>query len=364
MAAPARAQGVVVGAAAGLAAGLLLGVAIAAVWARKRLAATLAWAANQNLPRYIILVRHGESQGNADRTVYLSKPDNLIEVTDLGTKQAEEAGRRVRTLIGSAPVHMFVSPFQRTLQTARSIRKQLTNRQIIRTSVDPRIREQVCRRFGMAPWHPRLASCATFVPHARRTRCARVQEFGNLQDGNHCELQRVQELVGRFWYRYPTGESGADVYDRVRQWWESAVLRVNQQPHRRRAEVVLIVTHGLTMRLILMQLYGWSPTTFHSVWNAANCDMYVLRRCVNERGHSPYVLDPQLGDSPQSSIELLITMRGGERRLVTLRDYLSVPSPRTLQYDVVKRMLSVQLGIPEADIARIDFDAGRFRKFR
>jgi len=263
--------------------------------------------------------------------VYLSKPDNLIEVTDLGTKQAEEAGRRVRTLIGSAPVHMFVSPFQRTLQTARSIRKQLTNRQIIRTSVDPRIREQ---------------------------------EFGNLQDGNHCELQRVQELVGRFWYRYPTGESGADVYDRVRQWWESAVLRVNQQPHRRRAEVVLIVTHGLTMRLILMQLYGWSPTTFHSVWNAANCDMYVLRRCVNERGHSPYVLDPQLGDSPQSSIELLITMRGGERRLVTLRDYLSVPSPRTLQYDVVKRMLSVQLGIPEADIARIDFDAGRFRKFR
>ncbi len=23
--------------------------------------------------------------------------------------------------------------------------------------------------------------------------------------------------VGRFWYRFPTGESGADVYDRIKQ---------------------------------------------------------------------------------------------------------------------------------------------------
>ena len=30
---------------------------------------------------------------------------------------------------------------------------------------------------------------------------------------------------------------------------------------------------GLTMRLILMHLGGWSPNTFHSVWNANNCDM-------------------------------------------------------------------------------------------
>ena len=27
------------------------------------------------------------------------------------------------------------------------------------------------------------------------------------------------------------------------------------------------------MRLILMQLYGWSPNTFHTVWNADNCAM-------------------------------------------------------------------------------------------
>ena len=142
------------------------------------------------------------------------------------------------------------------------------------------------------------------------------------------------------------------------------MLRVNLGPCRDRAEVVLVVTHGLTMRLILMQLYGWSPTTFHSVWNAANCDMYVLRHSGDVHGHSPYVLDPELGDSPRSSIELLITTTNGQQKLVTLREYLSVPSPRTLQYDIVKRMLEEQLGIPSADIAHIDFDAGRFKKFR
>ena len=102
-------------------------------------------------------------------------------------------------------------------------------------------------------------------------------------------MRQEQQIVGRFWsvfaphtgrnlstaplhapcalsrYRFPTGESGADVYDRVRTWWESAVLRVNQLPSSDTGcEAVVVVTHGLTMRLILMQLYGWSPKTFHT----------------------------------------------------------------------------------------------------
>jgi hypothetical protein len=31
------------------------------------------------------------------------------------------------------------------------------------------------------------------------------------------------------------------------------------------------------MRLILMHLAGWSPNTFHSIWNAENCSMCHLR---------------------------------------------------------------------------------------
>jgi broad specificity phosphatase PhoE len=51
----------------------------------------------------------------------------------------------------------------------------------------------------------------------------REQEFGNLQDdAQERRGHRVLEnLVGKFYYRRPEGESGADVYDRVSDFWES-----------------------------------------------------------------------------------------------------------------------------------------------
>lgn len=67
----------------------------------------------------------------------------------------------------------------------------------------------------------------------------REQEFGNLQGDEFIKYREEQTKViwagrtffpkllrlfvasifqiGRFWYRFPTGESGADVYDRVKQ---------------------------------------------------------------------------------------------------------------------------------------------------
>jgi hypothetical protein len=34
-----------------------------------------------------------------------------------------------------------------------------------------------------------------------------------------------------------------------------------------KAKAVVVVTHGLAMRLILMQLFHWSPNTIHTVWS-------------------------------------------------------------------------------------------------
>ena len=93
--------------------------------------------------------------------------------------------------------------------------------------------------------------------------------MGNVQEGETFSQYRdEQRRVGRFWYRFPTGESGADVLDRVKSWWYESVLTVNTRPGFLPIDAMVVVTHGLTMRFILMQLFGWSPTTFHSVWNA------------------------------------------------------------------------------------------------
>ena len=92
-------------------------------------------------------------------------------------------------------------------------------------------------------------------------------------------------------YRFPTGESGTDVHSRVAQWFDSEIPKLNTVG-RRHAENIIVVTHGLTMRLLLMHLGGWSPNTFHSVWNANNCDMYVLGRDLSLVGTTPYAVVP------------------------------------------------------------------------
>jgi hypothetical protein len=158
-----------------------------------------------------------------------------------------------------------------------------------------------------------------------------------------------QKKVGRFWYRFPTGESGSDVYDRVKSWWFDSVLNVNERVGYEPVDALVVVTHGLTMRFVLMQLFGWSPTTFHSVWNAENCDSYVLQKDLTKPGLSPYILDEKSGHVPKSSIDLLVEFMSqpGNRIVYKLHDYLRIPPPRTMQLDLVKEKLAEQY--PEID---------------
>ena len=90
----------------------------------------------------------------------------------------------------------------------------------------------------------------------------REQEFGNLQGEDFKSFREEQSRIGRFFYRFLTGENGADVLDRTQSWWDSAVARHNDDPDLEPVKTVLVFTHGLTMRLILMQLYNWNPQIF------------------------------------------------------------------------------------------------------
>lgn len=281
------------------------------------------------LPRLIIFVRHGESEGNADHTLWRTKADNLLKLSPSGKEQARAAGERIEELFQGVDggkdfrrIHLVVSPFDRTIQTSSFIRQSIEHR-IVRTEIEPRIREQ---------------------------------EFGNLQGDEFKSFREEQKKVGRFWYRFPTGESGADVYDRVKSWWFESVLNVNTRVGYEPVDALVVVTHGLTMRFALMQLFQWSPITFHSVWNAGNCEMYVLRKDMEKPGLSPYVLDDSLGDHPKSSIQVIATLSNGKKHELKLDDYLSIPPPRTMQIDLIKTKISEQYpGIPRKDIEDVSF---------
>jgi broad specificity phosphatase PhoE len=62
-------------------------------------------------PLRIILVRHGQSEGNANKEVYKDKPDYALHLTELGRHQAHESGKELKSLIGDQTVKFYVSPF-------------------------------------------------------------------------------------------------------------------------------------------------------------------------------------------------------------------------------------------------------------
>ncbi|MEU8893005.1 histidine phosphatase family protein [Streptomyces sp. NPDC048442] len=200
-------------------------------------------------PRRIVLVRHGESEGNADDTVYEREPDHALRLTDNGWQQARAAGERLRALFGDEGISAYVSPYRRTHETFRAF------------DLDPgrvRVREE-----------PRL----------------REQDWGNWQDRDDVRLQKAyRDAYGHFFYRFAQGESGADVYDRVGAFLESLYRSFEAADH---PENVLIVTHGLTMRLFCMRWFHWSVAEFESLSNPGNAEMRVLELGADGR----YTLD-------------------------------------------------------------------------
>lgn len=141
------------------------------------------------LPKRIILVRHGESQGNLDTAAYTTTPDHGIPLTPQGITQARLVGANLRRIVsgdGSCPnwrVYFYVSPYNRTRSTLREIGRSFSKKRVIGVREECRIREQ---------------------------------DFGNFQVQERMKvIKETRERFGRFYYRFPEGESAADVFDRV-----------------------------------------------------------------------------------------------------------------------------------------------------
>lgn len=141
------------------------------------------------LPKRIILLRHGESEGNLDPATYVTTPDPKILLTPQGIAQARLAGSRMRHVIAadaSSPnwrVFFYVSPYERTRSTLREIGRAFSKRRVIGVREECRIREQ---------------------------------DFGNFQVQERMNvIKETRQRFGRFFFRFPEGESASDVFDRV-----------------------------------------------------------------------------------------------------------------------------------------------------
>jgi len=189
-------------------------------------------------PRRIVLIRHGESQGNIDDAIYERVPDHALALTANGQRQVAEAGEWIRALFGTERVQAFVSPYRRTHQTFHGLGLDPDR---TRAKEEPRLREQ---------------------------------DWGNYQDAEDVQRQRkARDAYGHFFYRFAQGESGADVYDRVGAFLET-LYRAFDAPDF--PPNVLLVTHGLTMRLFCMRWFHWTVDEFECLSNPGNAETRML----------------------------------------------------------------------------------------
>ncbi len=201
----------------------------------------------------IYLVRHGESEGNLDTTLYRHKADHAIELSDKGINQAINAGFKLRTELRSIshknPIRLWSSPYTRTRQTANYIQKQLTWLPI-------EYRESILlveQQFGLFDGLSDDEMLAQF-PNEKR------------------HYDKCVEHEGRFWARLPLGESRFDVCCRVHQFFGTLARDLKDN----NIDTVIIVTHGVTIRAFIQGFLNLPYEWVDANGNPENCSIQKI----------------------------------------------------------------------------------------
>jgi broad specificity phosphatase PhoE len=181
-------------------------------------------------PAVLWLIRHGESMGNvADARAHeagaarldLDVRDPDVPLSDTGRAQAQALGRHLAALpADQRPTAALSSPFARALTTARLATADIG----VRVRTDERLRERDFGSFdGMTG--------------------AGIREHYPDEAGR-------RDLLGKFYYRPPGGESWADVALRLRSLLATEALRHD-------CDRLLVVAHQaviMVFRYVLEEL--------------------------------------------------------------------------------------------------------------
>lgn len=190
-------------------------------------------------PSKIIFIRHGESEGNVDHTTYFNKPDYSIELTPKGIQQAKNVGKELALDLGKKKFSTYISPYFRTRRTWKFIKQSLSEDNICREEETPLIREQ---------------------------------EWNTGVQRHEIDHERERYKVGAFYYRFPHGESCADCYNRAAAFFLD-LFENNQEDC---AENVVVVSHGMMIRILVMRLLKLTVEEFEKLRNPKNCEKIVL----------------------------------------------------------------------------------------
>jgi len=216
----------------------------------------------------ILLVRHGESAANADKTIHETMADHDIPLSERGLAQATEAGNFLNEFLFNmiygaeqyqyGHIRLWNSPYRRTRQTAKNIMAQILPEERLNPKlgivIDQREHTKLCeQQFGLFDG----IDDDKYEVH-----------FPN--EGKHYNKCVAQE--GKYWARMPLGESQFDVANRVSQTF--GTFHRDEEKHG--IDTIIVVCHGVTMRAFIQQWLHLSPEWFNTEPNPDNCWIRLL----------------------------------------------------------------------------------------
>ena len=198
----------------------------------------------------IKIVRHGESVANSGEILYNSMPDPKVPLSIKGIEQAKAVGQTLGQEFLTFRSLVYRSPYLRTRQTLDYIYQGAgVPDESKKFYEDPRLRE---------------------ISHG----------YSKTPEKISAE-EKARELEGWFYYQFSNGgESPAQCYDRVSLFIESMMRQVK----RKNASRILIVSHGLTIRCLVMRWLHLTVEQFDALRNPKNCSIITIapREYLNE----------------------------------------------------------------------------------
>lgn len=190
-------------------------------------------------PKRIILVRHGESEGNKNKTLYGTIPDYAIDLTELGRKQATEVGKTLNEIIKGESVQLYSSSFYRARRTTEYLQKELSSKLEIRE--DLRLMEQ---------------------------------GWGNLVGREEQDkMSNERDSYSHFYYRGLNAENGVDLYVRLSSFLDTLHRDFEKEYF---PENCILVSHGLTIRMFIARWFHYTVEQYEAIKNPKNCQHIIL----------------------------------------------------------------------------------------
>ena len=196
----------------------------------------------------IFLIRHGESMQNTKENYSIGLPDHKVYLTEQGKEEARKAGEFLKQYITDNEIDlsssvMWVSPYTRTRQTAEIINNILG---IERVKEDITLIEQ---RYGLFS-DKEIDTLREMYP----------DQFGHYDN--------YYQNDGKFYAKLPQGESPFDVALRTKQFLDTI--------YRDEEDVLFVVSHGATIKTIVMNFFHYSPEWYNREITPGNCSIRVI----------------------------------------------------------------------------------------